>query len=73
MALVIREYVITWACVASLHTGPVVYVLDASRGVPVAQALVDKNLHQRQEFIDEISEQYAELREEFFATMEDRK
>lgn len=50
-----------------------VHVLDASRGVPVAQALVDKNQKQRQEFVDEINEQYAELREEFFASLEDRK
>jgi hypothetical protein len=37
------------------------------------QALVDKNLKQRQDFIDEIREQYAELREEFYAGLEDRK
>lgn len=49
------------------------YTLDASRAVPVAQAFVDKNLKQRQEFIDEIAEQYAELREEFYASLEDRK
>jgi 5-methyltetrahydrofolate--homocysteine methyltransferase len=40
---------------------------------PPTQALVDKNLKQRQDFIDEIREQYAELREEFFAGLEDRK
>jgi 5-methyltetrahydrofolate--homocysteine methyltransferase len=51
----------------------VIYVLDASRSVPVCQALVDKNTAQRQEFCDEIAEQYAELREEFFASLEDRK
>jgi 5-methyltetrahydrofolate--homocysteine methyltransferase len=34
---------------------------------------VDKNLKQRQDFIDEIREQYAELREEFYAGLEDRK
>jgi 5-methyltetrahydrofolate--homocysteine methyltransferase len=41
--------------------------------VPVAQALVDKNETQRREFCDEIAEQYSELRDEFFAGLEDRK
>jgi len=50
-----------------------VHVLDASRGVPVAQSFVDKNLVQKQEFMDEIKEQYAELREEFYSGLEDRK
>eukprot|EP00879_Flechtneria_rotunda_P001912 GHRR01002085.1.p1 GENE.GHRR01002085.1~~GHRR01002085.1.p1 ORF type:complete len:831 (+),score=321.20 GHRR01002085.1:401-2893(+) len=59
--------------VAPAYSGPVVHVLDASRSVPVVQALVDKNLKQRQEFVDEVSEQYAELREEFYAGLEDRK
>lgn len=53
--------------------GPAIYVLDASRSVPVAQSLVDKNKQQRQEYIDEIKEQYAELRDEFYAGLEDRK
>lgn len=38
-----------------------------------AQALVDKNAAQRQEFVDEINEQYSELRDEFFAGLEDRR
>jgi 5-methyltetrahydrofolate--homocysteine methyltransferase len=59
--------------IAPVYSGPVVYVLDASRSVPVAQALVDKNVQQRREFCDEIAEQYGELREEFFAGLEDRK
>ncbi len=59
-------------CVCA-RAGPVVHVLDASRSVPVCQALVDKNTAQRQEFVDEVREQYAELRDEFFASLEDRK
>jgi len=59
--------------IAPVYSGPVVHVLDASRSVPVVQALVDKNLKQRQEFVDEISEQYAEMRDEFYAGLEDRK
>eukprot|EP00877_Chromochloris_zofingiensis_P009669 jgi/Chrzof1/4956/Cz15g06080.t1 len=59
--------------VAPAFSGPVVHVLDASRSVPVVQALVDKNQKQRQEFVDEVKEQYAELRDEFYAGLEDRK
>lgn len=59
--------------IAPVFGGPVVHVLDASRSVPVVQALVDKNKKQRQEFVDEIAEQYSELREEFYAGLEDRK
>jgi hypothetical protein len=37
------------------------------------QALVDKNAEQRQAFVEEVREQYAELREEFYAGLEDRR
>jgi 5-methyltetrahydrofolate--homocysteine methyltransferase len=57
--------------IAPQYSGPVVYVLDASRSVPVAQALLDPN--RRDEFIEDIREQYAEMREEFYAGLEDRK
>ena len=47
--------------VAPQYSGPVVYVLDASRGVPVAQSLLDpKN---KVAFIEDVREQYAEMRE----------
>jgi 5-methyltetrahydrofolate--homocysteine methyltransferase len=59
--------------IAPAYSGAVVHVLDASRSVPVVQALVDKNQKQRQEFIEEVAEQYAELRDEFYAGLEDRK
>ncbi len=49
------------------------HVLDASRSVPVCQALVDKNVEQRAGYVDEVKEQYAELRDEFYAGLEDRK
>ena len=43
------------------YTGPVVYVLDASRSVPVVQSLLDaKN---KVAFAEDIKEQYAEMRE----------
>ncbi|PNW81543.1 hypothetical protein CHLRE_06g250902v5 [Chlamydomonas reinhardtii] len=59
--------------IAPVYSGPVVHVLDASRSVPVCQAFVDKNDKQRQSYIEEVSEQYADLREEFYASLEDRK
>ena len=43
------------------YSGPVVYVLDASRSVPVVQSLLDaKN---QVAFSEDIKEQYAEMRE----------
>ena len=57
--------------IAPQYSGPVVYVLDASRSVPVAQALLDPN--RKFEFVEDVREQYAEMREEFYAGLEDRK
>merc|ERR1719171_781308 len=51
--------------------GQSVYVLDASRAVPVCQGLMHPT--ERQDYIDDWREQYAELREEFYAGLEDRK
>jgi 5-methyltetrahydrofolate--homocysteine methyltransferase len=51
--------------------GQVVYVLDASRAVPVCQGLMHPT--ERQDYIDDWREQYAEMREEFYAGLEDRK
>merc|ERR1719223_1320628 len=51
--------------------GQAVYVLDASRAVPVCQGLMHPT--ERQDYIDDWQEQYAELREEFYAGLEDRK
>jgi len=51
--------------------GQVVYVLDASRAVPVCQSFVTPAL--REDFISDTRETYAELREEFYAGLEDRK
>lgn len=57
--------------IAPQYHGPVVYVLDASRSVPVAQSLLDHK--QKVEFAEEVKEQYAELRAEFYAGLDDRK
>merc|ERR1719199_2158965 len=51
--------------------GQVVYVLDASRAVPVCQGLMHPE--ERFDYIADWREQYAELREEFYAGLEDRK
>merc|ERR1719171_1838018 len=51
--------------------GQAVYVLDASRAVPVCQGLMHPV--DRQDFIDDWKEQYADLRDEFYAGLEDRK
>ena len=57
--------------IAPVYSGPVVYVLDASRSVPVAQSLLDKN--HGEDFVEDVREQYKELRAEFYAGLEDRK
>jgi len=51
--------------------GQVVYVLDASRAVPVCQGLLHAT--DSADYVDDFKEQYAELREEFYAGLEDRK
>lgn len=59
--------------ISPAYQGPTVYVLDASRAVPVAQSLVDKQVEVRDSFLEDISEQYSELREQFYAGLEDRR
>lgn len=51
--------------------GPIIHVLDASRSVPVAQALMDKT--KALELWEDTRETYAEMREEFLAGLEERK
>lgn len=53
------------------YTGPTVYVLDASRSVPVVSSLLDAAA--RDDFVSETRETYAELRDEHYAGLEDRK
>eukprot|EP00484_Ammonia_sp_Unknown_P030342 CAMPEP_0197032868 /NCGR_PEP_ID=MMETSP1384-20130603/11421_1 /TAXON_ID=29189 /ORGANISM="Ammonia sp." /LENGTH=1402 /DNA_ID=CAMNT_0042462583 /DNA_START=117 /DNA_END=4325 /DNA_ORIENTATION=- len=47
-------------------------VLDASRAVTVCQALVSEDKEQREEFIDEIEEEYEEIRDEYFGNEQDK-
>ena len=53
------------------YSGPVIHVLDASRSVPVAQSLMDAV--RGVELWEDTREQYAEMREEFYAGLEERK
>ncbi|KAL0041777.1 hypothetical protein WJX79_004152 [Trebouxia sp. C0005] len=57
--------------IAPQYSGPAVYVLDASRSVPVAQTLLDAR--NKVDFCEDIKEQYKEMRDEFMAGLEDRK
>ncbi|CAD7704532.1 unnamed protein product [Ostreobium quekettii] len=57
--------------IAPQYSGPTIYVLDASRSVPVVQALVDAQ--RRDELVESVREEYGELREEFYSGLEDRR
>jgi len=48
-------------------------VLDASRAVTVCQALVSDDKDQREEFVDEIEEEYEEIREDYFGNMTEKE
>merc|ERR1712238_649239 len=49
---------------------PVIHVLDASRSVTVVSSLLGAN---KEDFSEEILEEYDELREDFYAGLEDRR
>ena len=48
---------------------PVIHVLDASRAVTVVQSLLTEN---KEEFVEDVSEEYEEIREDYYAGLEDR-
>jgi len=48
---------------------PVIHVLDASRSVTVVSSLLGEN---KEEFVDEIIDEYDEMREDYYAGLEDR-
>lgn len=52
------------------YSGSVVYVLDASKSVPVASSLISKQL--RTEFHANIKKEYAEFREEYAARQKEK-
>ena len=57
--------------IAPQYSSAAIYVLDASRSVPVCQAMMDPV--QRQEYAEDTRETYAEMRDEFYAGLEDRR
>jgi 5-methyltetrahydrofolate--homocysteine methyltransferase len=56
--------------IAPQYSGTTCYVLDASRAVPVVQALLDEK--KREDFEVDLRETYQELRDDFYAGLEDR-
>ena len=52
---------------------PVIHVLDASRSVTVVASLLDANKPKRDEYITEVMNLYEDMREEHYASLEERK
>ncbi len=50
-------------------THPVIHVLDASRSVTVVSSLLNDN---KTDFVDDLEEEYDEMREDYYAGLEDR-
>jgi len=48
---------------------PVIHVLDASRSVTVVSSLLGDN---KEEFVEDLTEEYEEMREDYYAGLEDR-
>ena len=57
--------------VAPMYSGVAMHVLDASRAVGVCSALL--NPDQREEMVEDVNEQYEELREDHYASLASRK
>jgi 5-methyltetrahydrofolate--homocysteine methyltransferase len=55
------------------YNHPVIHVADASKSVVVAGSLLDSNPATRAEFVDDIRDSYTEIREEYYASLKDRK
>ena len=60
-AYVLRLQMHTAVKISPQYSGPAVYVLDASRSVPVVQSLLDAR--NKAAFVEDIKEQYAEMRD----------
>ncbi|KAG0238891.1 hypothetical protein BGW42_000052 [Actinomortierella wolfii] len=57
--------------VAPRYSQPAIHVLDASKSVVVVSNLLDEKV--REEFIDEIGEEYEEIREDHYEGLKDRR
>eukprot|EP00180_Rhodochaete_pulchella_P001423 Plantae.Rhodophyta-Rhodochaete_pulchella.ctg2237.p1 GENE.Plantae.Rhodophyta-Rhodochaete_pulchella.ctg2237~~Plantae.Rhodophyta-Rhodochaete_pulchella.ctg2237.p1 ORF type:complete len:1287 (+),score=278.61 Plantae.Rhodophyta-Rhodochaete_pulchella.ctg2237:62-3862(+) len=53
------------------YSAPSIHVLDASRSVTVVSSLLDAS--KKEDYCDDIAEEYEELREEHYAGLEERK
>jgi 5-methyltetrahydrofolate--homocysteine methyltransferase len=56
--------------IAPQYSSPAIYVLDASRSVPVVASLLDDNA--REDFAEDIRDEYDEMREEYYEGLEER-
>lgn len=56
--------------IAPRYTGPTIHCLDASRSVVVCSKLLDDN--QREEFLEEIDEEYEDIRVDHYDSLKDR-
>ncbi|XP_031566695.1 methionine synthase-like [Actinia tenebrosa] len=57
--------------IAPRYSEPTVHVLDASKSAVVCSALMDETA--REDFIDEVNEEYEEIREEHYDSLKDRR
>lgn len=57
--------------IAPCYSGPVIHVLDASKSVVVVNNLLDANI--RDDFIQEISDEYEDIRKEFYENRIEKK
>ncbi|EGD78748.1 methionine synthase [Salpingoeca rosetta] len=56
--------------IAPKYSSPTVHVLDASRSVVTVSALLDQG--NREDFVEDIAEEYEEIREEYLESLTDR-
>lgn len=57
--------------IAPRYTEPTVHVLDASKSVVVCSALIDGT--SKEDFVDEVREEYEEIRDEHYDSLKERK
>ena len=52
---------------------PVLHVLDASRSVVVVQNLLSEDSEERDDYVEDMLDTYAEMREEYYGSLEDKR
>lgn len=58
--------------IAPQYNFPAIHVADASRSVGVVGSLLNKDDDRRQDFVDDITDLYTEIREDYFASVLDQ-